>query len=105
MVAPSTVTFMVVVPVASRPATIVVRVMPFPLTSVALFPLSTLPVTMPVIVPVTVPARTNDDNTGRFGIRRTGDANVYSNIDVCEGDGRYAYAEAGNQCHRDPATA
>jgi hypothetical protein len=88
--------FMVMAPITSRPAAIVTRVMPLPFTPMALFPLPTLPITMPVIVPVTVPARSDDNNTWRFGIHRwgrsvdrlgrihsTGDANVYSNIDVC----------------------
>ena len=38
-------------------------------------------------------------------IHGAGDANVYSDIDVCESDGRCAYAKASNQCHREPATA
>jgi hypothetical protein len=109
---------MVVAPIISRPAAIVSCVMPFPRAPVAFFPLSTLPITTPVIVPVTIPARTND-NSGRgldvqllgrsvdwLGcIDSTGDSNVYSNIDVCEGQGRYAYAETGNQCHCEPAAA
>jgi hypothetical protein len=108
MVTSTPVIFVVVMPVAPRPAALMVvavtlrpvaigaRVMPFSFTAMALFPLSTRPITMPVIVPVAVPARTNNNDTRRFGIhrrgrsvdrlRRTGDANVYSDIDVCEGD-------------------
>jgi hypothetical protein len=109
---------MVVAPIISRPAAIVSCVLPLPFASVAFFPLSTLPITTPVIVPVTIPARTNDNSGRRLDvdllgrsvdrlgcIDSTGDSNVYSNIDVCEGDGRYAYAEAGNQCHCEPAAA
>jgi hypothetical protein len=131
MVTSLTVLFMVVVPVASllaalmfvapitsRVAAVVARVMPFAFTPVAFFPLLMLPITTPVIVPVTIPARTDDNSGGRLDIHllgrsvdrlgcihSTGDSNVYSNIDVCEDDGRYAYAEAGNQRHREPATA
>jgi hypothetical protein len=72
------VAFMTVTPITSRPSSVVSCVMPFPFVPVAVFPLSTLPITMPVIVPVTVPARTND-NSAR-------DADVHSNIDVWEGD-------------------
>jgi len=131
MVTSPTVVFMVVVPVASllaalmvvapiiaRPAAIVSCVMPFPFAPVAFFPLPTLPITTPVIVPVTIPARTNDNSGRRLDVHllgrsvdrlwcidSTGDSNVYSNIDVCEGDGRYAYAETGNQCHCESAAA
>jgi hypothetical protein len=66
--------FMAVTPIIWRPASIGSCVMPFPFIPVAVFPLSTLPITMPVIVPVTVPAWTNDNSTG--------DADVHSNIDV-----------------------
>jgi len=71
--------FMAVTPITWRPASIGSCVMPVPFIPVAVFPLSTLPITMPVIVPVTVPAWTNDNSTG--------DADVHSNIDLCEGDG------------------
>ena len=71
--------FMAVTPITSRLTSMVSCVMPFPFISMAVFPLSTLPITMPVIVPVTVPARTNDNSAG--------DADVHSNIDLCEGDG------------------
>ena len=70
-------------------------VMPLPFIVMAPLPLPTPPITMSVIVPVAIPAWTNDDNTRRFCIngrgrridrRRcvlsTGDANVYSNIDM-----------------------
>ena len=109
---------MVVAPIISRPAAIVSCVMPFPFAPVVFFPLPTLPITTPVIVPVTIPARTNDNSGRRLDvdllgrsvdrlgcIDSTGNSNVYSNIDVCEGDGRYAYAEAGNQCHCESAVA
>jgi hypothetical protein len=109
---------MFVVPITSRVAAVVARVMPFAFTPVAFFPLPTLPITTPVIVPVSIPARTNDDSGWRLNIHllgrsvdrlrciySTGDSNVYSNIDVCEGDGRYAYAETRNQCHCEPAAA
>jgi hypothetical protein len=131
MVTSPTVVFMVVVPVASllaalmvvapiiaRPAAIVSCVMPFPFAPVVFFPLPTLPITTPVIVPVTIPARTNDNSGRRLDIHlwgwsvdrlgridSTGDSNVYSNIDVCEGDGRYAYAKAGYQCRCESAAA
>ena len=110
--------FMAVTPIIWRPASIGSCVMPFPFIPVAVFPLLTLPITMPVIVPVTIPARSNDNSGRRFNIHLWGrsvnrlgcidstrDSNVYSNIDVCEGDGRYAYAEAGNQCHCESAVA
>jgi hypothetical protein len=73
------VAFMAVTPITSRPTSMVPRVMPFTFIPVAVFPLLTLPITMPVIVPVTVPARTNDNSAGN--------ADVHSNIDLCEGDG------------------
>jgi hypothetical protein len=109
---------MVVTPIISMPAAVVACVMPFAFTPMTLFPLSMLPITMPVIVPVTIPARTNENRGRRLDIHllgrsvdrlrcidSTGDSNIYSNIDVCEGDGRYAYAEAGNHCHCEPAAA
>jgi hypothetical protein len=109
---------MFVVPFTSMVAAVVTRVMPFAFTAVAFFPFLTLPITTPVIVPVTIPARTNDNSGRRLDIHllgrsvdrlrcihSTGDSNVYSNIDVCEGDGRYAYAETGNRCHCEPAAA
>jgi hypothetical protein len=109
---------MVVAPITSRVAAVVARVMPFAFTPVVFFPLLTLPITTPVIVPVTIPARSNDNSGRRFNIHLWGrsvnrlgcidstrDSNVYSNIDVCEGDGRYAYAETGNQCHCESAAA
>lgn len=119
MVTPSTAIFMIVVPVTSlfaalmvvasiisRAAAIVSRIMPIPFAPVAFFPLPmlplpTLPITTPVVVPVSVPARTNDDSGRRLDIHllgrsvdrlgcidSTGDSNVYSNIDMCDGDGR-----------------
>jgi hypothetical protein len=118
MVTPPAVIFVVVVPVASRPVAMVPSIVPLPFIVMTFFPLSTLPVTVSVIVPVAIPTRTNDNSGRRFHIHRwrrsvdrlgrkhsTGDANVYSNIDVREGDRRYAYAEACNQRHRQPATA
>jgi hypothetical protein len=108
----------VVAQIISIAAAVVARVMPFAFASVALFPLPTLPITTPVVVPVSIPAPTNDDSGWRLDIhllRRsvhrlrcidsTGDSNVYSNIDVGEDDGRYAYAETGNQCHCEAAAA
>ena len=110
---PSLTVAMVVAPTASRVTVIGSRVMPFPFTSMALLPLPALPIAMSIVVPVVIPARANDHSGRRLDIHRrrrsvdrlgcihdTGDANVYSNIDVCEGDGRCAYAEAGKQCHR-----
>jgi len=92
---------MFVVPITSRVAAVVACVMPFAFTPVAFFPLPTLPITTPVVVPVSIPARTNNDSGWRLDIHllgwsvdrlrcvdSTGDFNVYSNIDVCEGDGR-----------------
>jgi hypothetical protein len=109
---------MVVVPLTSRPAAVVACIMPFAIASMTLFPLSMFPITMPVIVPVTIPARTNENSGRRLDIHlrggsvdrlrridNTGDSDVYSNIDVCEGERRYAYAETGNQCHGEPAIA
>src|ERR1700736_5789856 len=109
---------MVVAPIISRPAAIVSCGMPFPFPPGVFLPLPTLPITTPVIVPVTIPARTSDNSSrwldihlwgrsvDRLGrIDSTGDSNVYSNIDVCEGDGRCAYAEAGDQCHCESAAA
>jgi hypothetical protein len=109
---------MVVAPTASRVTVIGSRVMPFPFTSMALFPLPALPIAMSIVVPVAIPARTNDHSGRRLDIHRrrrsiyrlgrihgARDANVYSDIDVCESDGRCAYAKASNQCHREPATA
>jgi hypothetical protein len=109
---------MVVVPMTSRPAPVVACVMPFAVTPMTLFPLPMFPITMPVIVPVAIPART-DENRGRRldihlrgrsvdrlrSVDNAGDSDVHPNIDVREGDGRYADAEAGNQCHREPAVA
>jgi hypothetical protein len=73
---------------------------------------------MPVIVSLAIPAGTHNYSDRRLDVHRrrrnvdrlgciydTGDANIYANIDVCEGDGGYADAEAGNQRHREPATA
>jgi hypothetical protein len=110
--------FMVVRPIISMAATVVARIMPLAFTPVAFFPLPTLPITTPVVVPVSIPAPTNDDSGWRLDIHllgrsvdrlgcidSTGDFNVYSNIDVGEGDGRYAYAETGNQCHCEAAAA
>ena len=109
---------MVRTPVAAMPIVVVPSVMPLPVIAVALLPLPTLPVAMAIVVSVAIPARTDDNLGRRFGIHRrrrsvdrlgrirdTGDANVYSDIDVCERDGRCAYAKASNQCHREPATA
>jgi len=109
---------MVVAPTASRVTVIGSRVMPFPFTSMALFPLPALPIAMSIVVPVVIPARANDHSGRRLDIHRrrrsiyrlgrihgARDANVYSDIDVCESDGRCAYAKASNQCHREPATA
>jgi len=92
---------MVVAPIISRAAAIVSRVMPFPFTPVAFLPLPTLPITSPVVVPVSIPARINDNSGRRLDIHllgrsvdrlrcvdSTGDFNAYSNIDMCEGDGR-----------------
>ena len=92
---------MVVAPIISMPAAIVSCVMPFPFAPVAFFPLPTLPITPPVVVPVSIPARTNDYCGRRLDVHllghsvdrlrcvdNTGDFNVYSNIDACEGDGR-----------------
>jgi hypothetical protein len=108
---------MVVAPITSRAAAIVSRVMPLTFTPMAVFPFPPLPITTPVIVPVAIPARANDDSR-RLDINRrrrridrlgciydTGDADVDSNIDVCEGDGGCAYTEAGNQRHGNVATA
>ena len=93
--------FTVVAPIISMAAAVVARVMPFAFTPVAFFPLPTLPITTPVVVPVSIPARTNNESGWRLDIHllgrsvdrlrcvdSTGDFHVYSNIDVCEGDGR-----------------
>jgi hypothetical protein len=77
---------MVVAPITPRSAAIVSRVMPFPVAAVTLFPLPALPIAMPVIVPVAIPARTDDNNTWRYCIHGTRDADVYSNINVSEGN-------------------
>jgi len=130
MVAPPSLILMVVTPVASltvatvlapvtsRAAAIVACVMPFPFTSMTLLPFSALPIATPIVVPVAIPARANDHSGRRFDIHRrrrsvdrlwcirdTGDADAYSNIDVRQGDRGYAYADAGNQRHREPAIA
>ena len=93
--------FMVVAPIISMAAAIVARVMPFAFTPVAFFPLPTLPITTPVVVPVSIPARANANGGWRLDIHLLGrsvdrlgcidstrNSNVYSNIDVCERDGR-----------------
>ncbi len=109
---------MVVVPLTSRTAAVVACIMPFAVTSMMLVPLAMFPIAMPVIVSITMPARTNENSGRRLDVHlrgrsvdrlrridNTGDSDVYSNIDVCEGEGRYAYAETGNQCHDEPAVA
>jgi len=109
---------MVVVPLTSRPTVVVACVMPFAVTPMTLFPLLMFPITMPVIVPVAIPARVDENSGRRLDIHLRGrcvdrlrsidnarDSDVHPNIDVCEGDGRYADAEAGNQCHRESAVA
>ena len=128
MVVPLVAVSMVVVPVASRATAVAVMppvatmslvplpgVVPLPFIVMVLFPFPALPIAMPVVVPVAIPARTNDNRSGRFDIYRrwsidwlgcihgTGDANVDSNIDMREGDRRYANAQAGDDCHCRPA--
>ena len=128
MVVPLVAISMVVVPVASRASALAVMppvatmsivplpgVVPLPFIVMVLFPFPALPIAMPVVVPVAIPARTNDNRSGRFDIYRrwsidwlgcihgTGDANTDSDVDMREGDRRYAKAEAGDECHREPA--
>ena len=108
----------VMAPVTAMPIEMVPRIMPLPFIVMVLFPLSTLPIPMPIVVSVAIPART-DNNSGRRGdihrrrrsvdrrgrLHDRGNADVYSDIDVRESDGRCAYAKCGNQCHRETATA
>jgi hypothetical protein len=102
-------TVLVMPPVTAMPVVMVPSIVPPPVIVMVFFPLSTFPISMAVIVSVAIPARTDDNN--RRGIHRLGridsprDANVDSNIDVRECDGRGGDSEAGNQRRCEPASA
>ncbi|ANB77348.1 hypothetical protein AYM40_35320 [Paraburkholderia phytofirmans OLGA172] len=106
----------VMAPVTTTPIVMVPSIVPLPFIMMVLFPLPTVPITMPVVIAVSIPSRTDDNSSRRFDVHRwrrcvdrlgcirdTRDANVDSNIDMRESDGRYANAKAGDECHREPA--
>jgi len=105
----------VTTPVATMSVVPIPGVVPLSFVVMALFPFPAFPIALPVIVPVAIPAWTNDNGSGRRdnyrrwsidrlgGIHGTRDANVDSDIDMREGDGRYTNTKAGDEFHRKPA--
>lgn len=109
---------MVMAPVTTMPIVVVPGVVPLPFIVMAFLPLTTLPVAMAIVVPVTIPARPNDDggrwfnvHRRRWGVDRLGcvhdpwDPNIDTDVNVRECGSGYTDAEAGDECHCEPACA
>ena len=106
-VSPWSTIFTVTVPASVVLVVMVPGIVPLPV-AMSLFPFPALPVAMPVVIPFAIPSWTDDNGRGRFGIYRrrsidrlrricgAGNANVDSDVDMRECDGRYTNAEAGD---------
>jgi hypothetical protein len=108
----------VMAPVTAMSIVVVPSIVPLPFIAMMFFPLPTLPVAVAIVVPVAIPTRTDDNSGRRFDIYRrrrsvdrlgrvrdTGDPDAHSDIDVRERGSGYTDAEAGDQCHCEPACA